>query len=132
MLWWRVVQKPMETSGFGRQDSSGPHTLGLMLASTTQLLATRSHLPAATVPAAHMPAPAAAMLADLTAASAVAEWAPAAGGGDDVSGDAGAELEMTPPPRTPAGQPQVHDWLCLCTFLFNVPYHVLQWSPADF
>lgn len=122
----------METSGFGRQDSSGPHTLGLMHASTTQLLATRSHLPAASVPAAHMPAPATAMLADLTAASAVAEWAPAAGGGDDVSGDAGAELEMTPPPRTPAGQPQVHDWLCLCTFLFNVPYHVLQWSPADF
>ncbi len=99
------MQKPMETSGFGRQDSSGPHTLGMLHASTTQLLATRSHLPAA---AAHVPAPAAAtMLADLTATSAVAEWAPAAADDDDISGDAGAELEMTPPPRTPAAQPQV-------------------------
>lgn len=92
----------MEATGFGRQDSSGPHTLSLLHGSTTQLLATRTHAPPA---AAHMPAPAPANLADLTAASAVAEWAPAAG--DDVSGDAGAELEMTPPPNTPAARPQV-------------------------
>ncbi|BDA49326.1 probable kinetochore protein spc7 at C-terminar half [Coccomyxa sp. Obi] len=95
-------QKPMEATGFGRQDSSGPHTLSLLHGSTTQLLATRTHLPPA---AAHMPAPAPTNnLADLTAASAVAEWAPTAG--DDVSGDAGAELEMTPPPTTPAARPQ--------------------------
>ncbi len=96
----------MEATSFGRQDSSGPHTLSLLHGSTTQLLATRTHLPPA---AAHMPAPAPANLADLTAASAVAEWAPAAGTGpgDDVSDDAGAELEMTPPPTTPAARPQV-------------------------
>lgn len=106
-------QKPAETAGFGRQDSSGPHTLSLLHASTTQLLATRSHLPpAGAANAEHMPTPGALKLADLTEASVIGEaGAAAADNTGGITGDACAELNMTPPPlHTPPTRPQV----CTC------------------
>lgn len=98
------MQKQQEIGGFGRQDSSGPHTFNLLQASTTQLLVTTRAAAAAAAAAGgaeSTPAAAGNALADLTMASS------SGGSSPGVLAEANAvaaelELVLTPPPASAA------------------------------
>jgi hypothetical protein len=99
-----LLQKAQDLGGLGRQDSSGPHTINLMHASTTQLLAMTRAQGLADKPGA---AAARNALADLTSASSSANGTPG------VLAEAhavAADLELViTPPHTAGAQAGRHE-----------------------
>lgn len=108
------MQKQQELTGFGRQDSSGPHTFNLLQASTTQLLVTMRAAAAAAGGA--EAAGTANTLADLTMASS------SGGSSPGVLAEANAvaaelELVITPPPACAAPDAMQASLCCYCIVL---------------